>query len=67
MYCIGDIHGRADLLVVGMGRLGFAAYRRLEKIAPGRVVGVDYDYQEADETADTPGLMEFVDKFLSGA
>lgn len=44
--------GDAEVVVIGMGRVGLAAYRRLEDTYGMRVVGVDYDGPRIQRLAD---------------
>lgn len=41
--------GDAEIVVLGMGRVGKGAYHYLEKVYPGRVVGVEENYEKVLE------------------
>ena len=41
--------GVASMIIFGMGRVGTGVYDAMDKILPGSVVGVDYDYVVAEQ------------------
>lgn len=41
--------GDAEIVVLGMGRVGKGAYSYLEKVYPGRIVGVEESYEKVAE------------------